>query len=176
MDATDVSGPADIVMGDSALDVTELPLPADVVTEDSADGAELTPADAVEDTEPGDTVPVSDTPVDKKDDIPSLADAPDAVLLCDEKKIEFTQDNPKKFEFYELCVSKGQEAEVIPLDATLNCGVGGVFAKCGGGQTACHGDLDFVMATKTISDAKWSELCALSSLDGVSKIAGGYFL
>lgn len=99
---------------------------------------------------------------------------------CVEEEIGFTQENTPMYEFYELCVAADageQEAALQAIDDSLYCGVGGVFADCKSGETACHGDLDYAdWQTKEISDAKWAELCALSQLDVVTKIAGGHWL
>jgi len=99
---------------------------------------------------------------------------------CDEEKIDFTQENTPMYEFYELCVAADagdQEAALQAIDDSIYCGVGGVFADCKPGETACHGELDYSdVQTKTISGGKWAEICALSKLDAVTKIAGGHWL
>ena len=101
-------------------------------------------------------------------------------LACNETTIAFPIDNPGMFEFYELCIPKGDDVlvgQLQAIDSTLYCGVGGIFAQCAKkGLNGCHGDLAFESGTKVITADKWAELCALSLVDGVSVIAGGHWL
>jgi|GEM_PF-3552596 len=113
-------------------------------------------------------------------DYPTPWNASFLVRTYDAWKMAFDQDNPAKFEFYELCVKKDAadlEATVQAVDPTLYCGVAGVFAGCHElDEVGCHGDLEFVGDTKVLTPAKWAELKALSLLDIVARIGGGYWL
>ena len=140
-------------------------------TSDDVIEPEASDADA-EDTTPTDADDASDT---------ALEDAgPIDPLPCDLEVIALTQGNPEQFEFYELCVdlTGASEAELQAIDATLYCGVSGIFAECkSGGELGCHGDLLYAApGSKAISDAGWATLCALSAAEGVRVIAGGYWL
>jgi len=99
---------------------------------------------------------------------------------CDVAKIGFTQDNPSAFEFYEICLPAGDAAAVDAVkavDPSLYCGVAGHFAKCDTiGEVGCHGDLSFTGGTKSIDDATWERLCALSLKKVVTGFGGGYWL
>ena len=95
-------------------------------------------------------------------------------------KLTLDQDNAPQFEFYELCVKKdapGVEAAVQAIDPSLVCGVAGVLAGCDAEtEVGCHGDLEFVAGGKALPPAKWAQLKALSLLDAVTRLAGGYWL
>ena len=108
-----------------------------------------------------------------------LCDENSTCQTCNPDKIAMTQENPKMYEFYELCIPADFDAAVPILqeiDPSLYCGMAGVFAKCDADEVGCHGDLDYLEGTKTISDSKWTLLCHFSMMDHVSKIAGGHFL
>lgn len=98
---------------------------------------------------------------------------------CNFDKLELTQDNPKMYEFYELCIPDNLPAiedQLKLIDPTLYCGVAGGFAGCTVGETGCHGDLKFEQGTKKITDQKWHQLCQLSLITLVSTIGGGHFI
>ena len=99
---------------------------------------------------------------------------------CDSTKFTLGRENPAQFEFYEICLPMSgvdPTPDLRQVDPSITCGVGGTFAKCDvNSQQACHGDLAFVPGTKVISDAKWAQLCALSKLSYVIKLAGGHFV
>jgi hypothetical protein len=99
---------------------------------------------------------------------------------CQEQKFALTQANPEAWDFYELCVlTEKKDAETIlkQIDPNIFCGVQGAWAKCEGAyETGCHGDLEYVGQTKAITDGKWAELCEMSTLDFVTKIAGGHLI
>jgi hypothetical protein len=103
---------------------------------------------------------------------------------CNQNKLLLTQANPEKYEFYELCIPKDYDLDggspqeaVKAIDPSLYCGVAGNFAKCDPQtEEGCHGDLAFVPDSKKIADAKMLQLCSLSNLSFVSRIAGGHFL
>ncbi len=113
-------------------------------------------------------------------DYPTPWNASFLVRTYDALKLGFDQENAQLFEFYELCVKKDApdaEAAVQALDATLYCGVAGVFAGCDAEtEVGCHGDLDFVGATKVLTAAKWSQVKALSLLEIVTRINGAHWL
>ncbi|MBM4371234.1 MAG: hypothetical protein FJ098_06245, partial [Deltaproteobacteria bacterium] len=102
------------------------------------------------------------------------------LVPCQEAKILLSPDNPQFYDFYELCVAAGAgdvEATLQAIDPSLYCPVGGVFADCGEDEMACHGELEYVgMGTGDISAEKWAQLCALSMLPVVTKIAGGHYV
>jgi hypothetical protein len=95
-------------------------------------------------------------------------------------KLQLGQDNPQMYEFYELCIQKDgidPVPELKAIDPTIYCGVAGAFAKCSPGfEVGCHGDLDFVGATKQITPEKWAQLKKLSLVPWVTRIAGGFWL
>jgi hypothetical protein len=196
---TDANGPAD--------DASE-PSPADTIqrsTDIEADMAVAPEAvdplpdtgtvDPLPDTgtvdplpDTGTVDPLPDTEAEGSSDVPDdsstpsdVADAADPeATICDATVLALTQDNPQQFEFYELCVDTtgASEATLQAIDATLYCGVSGMFAGCKStNELGCHGDLVYAApGTKAISDAGWATLCALSAADGVRIIAGGYWL
>jgi len=146
-----------------------------------ADAADWeTTADAAGDTPPPEDA-TADLPEDAAADLPedASADLP-GDEPCDEDIIGFTPENEPKYEFYELCVAADagdQEAALQAVDPSIYCGVGGVFAECGPGETACHGDLHFAdPATKEIGEEMWSTLCQLTATGVVVKIVGGHWL
>lgn len=106
----------------------------------------------------------------------ALGKAPES--KCNTEKIALTPSNPELYEFYELCLAEGTDPSVVQaIDSSLYCGVGGFFAKCNDAtETGCHGDLAYLPAGKTLTAEKWAQLCALSLLSEVSKLAGGHFL
>ena len=187
-------GPPDTSTGpvesDTVDDVTE-PQASDADTESTADDVtelQASDADTESTTEDVTETQVSDggteDAVDTGDDGVSDTAFEDTAVIdpppCDLEVIAFTQDNPEQFEFYELCVdlSGVSEAELQAIDATLYCGVSGMFAGCkSGGELGCHGDLLYAApGSKAISDVGWATLCGLSTLEGVRVIAGGYWL
>ena len=112
-------------------------------------------------------------------DYPSPWNASFLVRTYQAFKLAFDQDNTPQYEFYELCVPK-DSAEAVSavqaLDPSLYCGLAGAFAGCDATENGCHGDLAFEAGTKTLTPAKWTQIKALSLLDVVSRIGGGYWL
>lgn len=100
---------------------------------------------------------------------------------CQPDKIALTQENGGAWEFYELCAN-GDSASVVQaslraIDATISCGVSGVFARCDKGQIACQGTgMDRVSERGMLDDASWGRLCALSLRDDVTRVVGGHYL
>jgi hypothetical protein len=134
------------------------------------------PPDGVEELPPVEDVPPTEEVAEVAEE---LHEDTGSVGECQPEKINFDQSNVPMYEFYELCATGDKaaaEAAVKAIDPTLYCGMAGVFAKCSGNETACHGDLDFIVPTKEISDEKWATLCHLSSLPFVTKIGGGHWL
>jgi hypothetical protein len=100
---------------------------------------------------------------------------------CDPGRIGLTQENGGAWEFYELCATGPSSASVQvalrAIDPSITCGVSGVFAKCEGGQIACHGSgFDRVSPHGMLDDATWARLCDLSLRDDVTRIVGGHYL
>lgn len=101
---------------------------------------------------------------------------------CDPARIGFGQENPERYEFFEVCAKKNGVDPAIELkgiDPSISCmpGGGGVFAKCDpDSEVRCHGDLEFVPGLKWITDEKWSRMCRVADLPWVTKVAGGYYL
>ncbi|MBI4702950.1 MAG: hypothetical protein HY744_17680 [Deltaproteobacteria bacterium] len=99
---------------------------------------------------------------------------------CVDAKFKLTQQNPEAWDFYELCVlTEKSDAETIlkGIDPKVFCGVQGAWAQCDPAyETGCHGELEYVGQTKVIADAKWAQLCEMSTLDFVTKIVGGHLV
>lgn len=99
---------------------------------------------------------------------------------CDPDVIGFPQDNPRAFEFYEVCVPRSAvdpQETLRALDPTLYCGVAGGFAGCDRErEVGCHGDLAYIPGTRHISGEKWRMLCALSVHPLVVRMGGGHFV
>ncbi len=101
---------------------------------------------------------------------------------CDPARIGFGQENPERYEFFEICAKKNgvdPATELKGIDPSITCmpGGGGVFAKCDpDSEVLCHGDLEFVPGLKWITDEKWSRMCRVADLPWVTKVAGGYYL
>lgn len=106
--------------------------------------------------------------------------APPEALKCDEARIGFSQDNAPGYEFYEICLARGNEAaveEVKAIDPSLDCGVSGAFAKCDEiGAIGCHGDLSYDPTTRRIDDDTWERLCDLSTRKSVLRMGGGHWV
>jgi hypothetical protein len=112
---------------------------------------------------------------------------PDAVVKldmpsgCTPSKINFTQANPSKFELWELCFTANDtatEALIKKIDASATCkhSSGGAFAKCPTGTWRCLATLNTDPVTKAVTAAAWKQLCQMSVLPAVSKIAGGHWI
>ncbi len=101
---------------------------------------------------------------------------------CDPARIGFGQENPERYEFFEICTKKNGVDPALALkeiDPSITCmpGGGGVFAKCDpDSEVLCHGDLEFVPGLKWITDEKWSRMCRVADLPWVTKVAGGHYL
>ena len=104
-----------------------------------------------------------------------------ACHACDPAKISLTQENGGNWEFYELCATgpsaAAVQAALRTLDATISCGVAGVFARCEEGQIACHGGgFQRISDHGMLDDASWGRLCDLSMRGDVHRIVGGHYL
>lgn len=101
---------------------------------------------------------------------------------CDPARIGFGQENPERYEFFELCTLKNgvdPAVELKGIDPSIYCipGGSGVFAKCDpDSEVLCHGDLEYVPGLKWITDEKWSRMCRIADWPWVTKVAGGYYL
>jgi hypothetical protein len=167
------------------LDVPTADATPDAIADATAapDTPETEPPDAAEspqDVAIGDASPETDAPAltDTTPDVPDAAD----MAPCDQAKLgPLSQENPQKFEFYEVCIPEGSdkavEAALKAIDDTLYCGVLGVFAGCEAGEAGCHGDLSYAPpGSKVLSDGKWEQLCKLSQLERVMRMGGGHFV
>jgi hypothetical protein len=125
--------------------------------------------------------PMEDTSEPDPADTTNIAGDTTTNITCDPSKMGFTQANDAFYEFYEICIDQDASDEaqevLFEIDPSLYCGVSGAFAGCSGSiHLGCHGDLEFVGATKEITEAKWAQLCALSIQDSVHIIGGGYWV
>jgi len=171
----DTTPAEDVATVEETLDIADAAPQVD--TEPSSDAVSLDDAGAVSDSESEQDV---EMPADTAEKVDAAAADAAVALDCDDSIIAFPVDNPGMFEFYELCIPKGDDSlvgQLQSIDSTLYCGIGGIFAQCAkSGLNGCHGDLMFEPGTKVIAAEKWAELCALSLVDGVSVIAGGHWL
>ncbi len=101
---------------------------------------------------------------------------------CDPARIGFGQENPERYEFFEICTKKNgvdPANELKAMDPCIYCipGGSGVFAKCDpDSEVLCRGDLELVPGLKWITDEKWARLCRVVALPWVGRVAGGFFL